>query len=64
MGLLVKSFHKERMKENLDIFDWKLSAQESLMISQIPQRKGFPADEFVCEFGPYKSLEELWDGEI
>ncbi|EXB67441.1 hypothetical protein L484_009521 [Morus notabilis] len=29
VSLLVKSFNKERMNENLDIFDWKLSAEES-----------------------------------
>ncbi|EXB67442.1 hypothetical protein L484_009522 [Morus notabilis] len=29
VSLLVKSFNKERMKENLDIFDWKLSGEES-----------------------------------
>ncbi|TYJ49749.1 hypothetical protein E1A91_A01G156700v1 [Gossypium mustelinum] len=62
--VLVKSFNKERMKQNLDIFDWKLSAEESRKISQLPQCKGFPAGEFVSDDGPYKSLEELWDGEI
>ncbi|XP_016725865.2 non-functional NADPH-dependent codeinone reductase 2 isoform X2 [Gossypium hirsutum] len=62
--VLVKSFNKERMKQNLDIFDWKLSAEESCKISQLPQCKGFPAGEFVSDDGPYKSLEELWDGEI
>ncbi|EXB37713.1 putative NAD(P)H-dependent oxidoreductase 1 [Morus notabilis] len=64
VSLLVKSFNKERMKENLDIFDWKLSAEESAKISQIPQRKGFPGEEFIFEDGPYKSLQSLWDGEI
>ncbi|GMN21851.1 hypothetical protein TIFTF001_040123 [Ficus carica] len=64
VSLLVKSFNKERMKENLDIFDWKLSSEESRMISEIPQRKGFPGEEFISDDGPYKSLEALWDGEI
>lgn len=64
VSLLVKSFNKERMKENLDIFDWKLSSEESRMISGIPQRKGFPGEEFISNDGPYKSLEALWDGEI
>ncbi|KAL4302264.1 hypothetical protein GQ457_10G028350 [Hibiscus cannabinus] len=62
--VLVKSFNKERMEQNLDIFDWKLSADELHKISQLPQCKGFPAGEFVSKDGPYKSLEELWDGEI
>ena len=52
------------MKENLDIFDWKLSPEDLEKISQIPQRKGFLGLEFISEEGPYKSLSELWDGEI
>lgn len=61
---LVKSFNKERMKENLDIFDWKLSVEESEKISRIPQRRGFLAEEFISDDGPYKSVEDLWDGEV
>ncbi|KAL0005105.1 hypothetical protein SO802_012666 [Lithocarpus litseifolius] len=64
VSVLVKSFNEDRMKENLDIFDWKLSPEDLEKISQIPQRKGFPGLEFVSEEGPYKSLSELWDGEI
>ena len=64
MSVLVKSFNKDRMKENLDIFDWKLSSEDLEKISQIPQRKGFLGLEFISEEGPYKSLSELWDGEI
>nr|XP_023922371.1 non-functional NADPH-dependent codeinone reductase 2-like [Quercus suber]POE98018.1 non-functional nadph-dependent codeinone reductase 2 [Quercus suber] len=64
VSVLVKSFNKDRMKENLDIFDWKLSPEDLEKISQIPQRKGFPGLEFISEEGPYKSLLELWDGEI
>ncbi|KAF7846988.1 hypothetical protein BT93_L3510 [Corymbia citriodora subsp. variegata] len=64
VSVLVKSFNTERMKENLDIFDWSLSPDELNKISQLPQKKGFPGLEFVCPYGPYKSTEELWDGEI
>ena len=64
VSLLVKSFNKERMKANLEIFDWELTAEESQKISQLPQRKGFPAIEFISDDGPYKTLEDLWDGEI
>ncbi|XP_030960378.1 non-functional NADPH-dependent codeinone reductase 2-like [Quercus lobata] len=64
VSVLVKSFNKDRMKENLDIFGWKLSPEDLEKISQIPQRKGFPGLEFISEEGPYKSLSELWDGEI
>jgi len=60
----VKSFNKERMKENLDIFDWSLSVEERDKIRQIPQKKGFPGLEFISPDGPYKSPEEFWDEEI
>ena len=62
--VIVKSFNKERMKQNLEIFDWELSQEESDKISQIPQRRGFEGELFVSKNGPYKSVEELWDGEI
>ncbi|GMP59485.1 hypothetical protein CsSME_00022755 [Camellia sinensis var. sinensis] len=64
VSVLVKSFNEERIKENHHIFDWELSAQDSEMINQIPQRKGFPGVEFISDVGPYKSLQDLWDGEI
>lgn len=62
--VIVKSFNKERMKQNLDIFDWRLSDDELLKISQLPQCKGYPALDFVSDDGPFKSLQEFWDGEI
>ncbi|KAJ0037570.1 hypothetical protein Pint_22044 [Pistacia integerrima] len=64
VSVLVKSFNQERMKENLDIFDWKLSQEELDKISKIPQSRGNPAEFTVTEQGPYKSIEEFWDGEI
>lgn len=36
---IVKSFNAERMKQNLDIFDWSLSEEELIKINQIPQQK-------------------------
>ncbi|MED6199274.1 hypothetical protein PIB30_074387 [Stylosanthes scabra] len=62
-SVIVKSFNKERMKQNLDIFEWELSQEETMKISQIPQRRVCTGEEFVSEDGPYKSLEELWDGD-
>ncbi|XVE91873.1 hypothetical protein REPUB_Repub01dG0048800 [Reevesia pubescens] len=37
---VAKSFNKERMRENLDIFDCSLTEDESNKIGQLPQRKG------------------------
>ncbi|KAJ0038064.1 hypothetical protein Pint_22029 [Pistacia integerrima] len=52
------------MKENLDIFDSKLTKEELNKIEQIPQCRENPAEFTVAEQGPYKSIEEFWDGEI
>ncbi|XP_065876069.1 non-functional NADPH-dependent codeinone reductase 2-like [Euphorbia lathyris] len=62
--VLVKSFNKERMKENMDIFNWTLSDEEHKKINQIPQIKGCRGEYFISNKGPIKTLEELWDGEI
>ncbi|CAO2183646.1 unnamed protein product [Urochloa humidicola] len=36
---IVKSSNKERLEQNLQIFDWELTDEDRLKISQIPQRK-------------------------
>ncbi|XVF43911.1 hypothetical protein PTKIN_Ptkin02bG0079500 [Pterospermum kingtungense] len=61
---VVKSFNKERMKENLQIFDWALSSDDYNKIDEIQQRRLMAKLEMVSPYGPFKSLEELWDGEI
>ncbi|KAK6252156.1 hypothetical protein QUC31_013876 [Theobroma cacao] len=53
---VAKSFNKERMKQNLDIFDWSLTEEESNKISQLPQRKGIT---FASIFGPHDWLLQL-----
>ncbi|XVF43479.1 hypothetical protein PTKIN_Ptkin02bG0043300 [Pterospermum kingtungense] len=53
---LAKSFNKERMRQNLDIFDWSLTEEESIKISQLPQRK---VVTFAAAFGPHDWLIEL-----
>lgn len=62
--LIVKSFDEARMRENLDIVGWELTEEESQRIAGIPQRKINRALRFVSDHGPYKSLDDLWDGEI
>ena len=61
---MVKSYNKERLKENLEIFDWELSEDDIQKINQIPQHRVNTNKLFVSAHGPYKSLEELWDEEI
>ncbi|XWS22926.1 hypothetical protein CRYUN_Cryun29cG0077600 [Craigia yunnanensis] len=53
---IAKSFNKERMKRNLDIFDWSLTEEESNKISQLPQRKGIT---FASILGPHDLVLEL-----
>ena len=43
------------MRQNLDIFDWSLTEEESNKISQLPQRKGIT----FAYFGPHDWLLEL-----
>lgn len=63
-SVIVKSFNKERMKQNLQLFDWELTKEEMDQILQIHQRRAARVEIFVHPTGPYKSLEELWDGDI
>nr|XP_043614131.1 D-galacturonate reductase-like [Erigeron canadensis] len=39
VSVVVKTFNPERMKQNIDIFDWSLTNDELNKISQIPQQK-------------------------
>uniref|UniRef100_A0A0D9XHB2 NADP-dependent oxidoreductase domain-containing protein n=1 Tax=Leersia perrieri TaxID=77586 RepID=A0A0D9XHB2_9ORYZ len=59
--LLVKTYNENRMKENLDIFDWELTDEEKEKISQLPQQRGLTGLQFVSDNGPYKCVEDLWD---
>ncbi|KAI3839885.1 hypothetical protein MKX03_025150 [Papaver bracteatum] len=60
--LVVKSFSEERMRENLNIFDWELTEEDLEKIGhEIPQCRILPADFMVSSNGPFKSLEDFWD---
>ncbi|KAI3978184.1 hypothetical protein MKX01_013015 [Papaver californicum] len=61
VSLVVKSFTEERMRENLNIFDWELTKEDLEKISEIPQCRVLTADFLVSANGPFKSQEELWD---
>ena len=62
--MVARSFNEGRMKQNMDIFDWELSDQDKAMIAGVPQRRACHGNYFVSPDGPYKSLHDLWDGEI
>ena len=54
--VVVKSYDKERMKQNLQIFDWSLTEDDYKKISEIHQ------DRLIK--GPTKPLlDDLWDDE-
>ncbi|GJN02793.1 hypothetical protein PR202_ga20179 [Eleusine coracana subsp. coracana] len=38
-SMVFKSLKRDRLKENMEIFDWELSDEDRVMISQIPQHK-------------------------
>ncbi|KAL6269040.1 hypothetical protein ACE6H2_025951 [Prunus campanulata] len=59
--LAVKSYNKERIKQNLQVFDWELTEDDLDKINQIPQHKMMMREELASAGGsssPYKSLEE------
>ncbi|CAM8884825.1 unnamed protein product [Rhodiola kirilowii] len=58
--LIVKSFHKDRMTQNLQVpdWDWELSEDELVKIKQdIPQRRGNDGSRF----GAWLEQQGLWD---
>ncbi|KAJ1296024.1 hypothetical protein BS78_01G267100 [Paspalum vaginatum] len=61
--VITKSFNEKRMRENLDIFGWELSKDDHQKISDLPESRG-NCDFMVHESGPYKTVDEFWDGEI
>ncbi|KAL4381441.1 hypothetical protein AHAS_Ahas04G0133800 [Arachis hypogaea] len=64
-SVLPKSVNESRMKENLSLFDWSIPPELFSKFSEIHQQRLLRGDTAVHETcSPYKSLEELWDGEI
>ncbi|XP_077236871.1 aldo-keto reductase family 4 member C10-like [Tasmannia lanceolata] len=63
-SVVPKSTNEARMKENFDVFDWSIPDDIFAKFSEIKQRRLFDGQFIVHELGPYKSVEELWDGEI
>ncbi|ESR54943.1 hypothetical protein CICLE_v10024358mg [Citrus x clementina] len=59
--VVVRSLNKERMKQNMGIFDWELVDDDYKKINQIPQRRLIPSDFWVSPQGPFQTPEELWD---
>ncbi|KAI4352059.1 hypothetical protein L6164_006345 [Bauhinia variegata] len=58
---MVKSFNKERMRQNLEIFDFELSEEELEKMKQIPQRRQYTGEMWLSETSSYQTVEQLWD---
>lgn len=64
-SVLPKSTTESRIKENLDIFDWSIPDDLMKKFSEIEQMRLLRGISFVSDtYGVYKTLDELWDGEI
>ncbi|KAM1307372.1 hypothetical protein ACFX2H_009635 [Malus domestica] len=64
-SVLPKRVNESRIKENLSLFDWSIPPELFSKISGHHQQRLLRGDFVVHEsLSPYKSVEELWDGEI
>ncbi|CAO2838253.1 unnamed protein product [Amaranthus hypochondriacus] len=63
-SILPKSVNESRIMQNLDVFNWSIPPQLFSKFSTIKQKRLLRGDFAILETGPYKSVEELWDGEI
>ena len=64
MVIVVSSYIKEWMKENIDIFDWELSLEDRKKIDSIPQGRTLTGWDYTSKFGPFQKIEQIWDGDV
>lgn len=64
VGVIVKSFNGERMKQNLGIFDWSLDEDELKKIDELAQSGGVTGVAYTSKCGPFRTVEDIWDGEM
>lgn len=64
-SVLPKSTNEGRIKENFDVFDWSVPEDLMSRFSEVEQARLIRGTSFVSDtYGSYKTVEELWDGEI
>ncbi|KAL5550276.1 hypothetical protein UlMin_000452 [Ulmus minor] len=64
-SVLPKSTNEARIKDNFDVFGWSIPEDLFMKFNEIEQAR-LLSGAFVVDdiYGPYRSVEELWDGEI
>lgn len=63
--MIVKSFSTNRMRENMGALHVELDGQDLLQIGRLEERKIMRGEFLVNQTSsPYKSIQDLWDGEI
>ncbi|TVU36522.1 hypothetical protein EJB05_18459 [Eragrostis curvula] len=63
-SVLPKSVNEERIKQNLDVYDWSIPDDLLAKFSEIKQARLLRGNFIVNPQSIYKTHEELWDGEI
>ncbi|KAJ1700105.1 hypothetical protein LUZ63_008617 [Rhynchospora breviuscula] len=57
VSIVVKSFSKDRLAENTEIFDWELTPDERQKINTIPQEKVWPVEDILYKEGSFISVD-------
>ncbi|KAI3514458.1 hypothetical protein L1887_12874 [Cichorium endivia] len=64
-SVLPKSTNEARIKQNFAVFDWSIPDDLFKELSKIEQARLIRGEFLVNDtYGDYRSVEELWDGEI
>ncbi|CAO2196960.1 unnamed protein product, partial [Urochloa humidicola] len=63
-SVLPKSTNEERIKQNLDVYDWSIPDDLLAKFSEIKQTRLLRGNFIVNPQSVYKTHEDLWDGEI
>ncbi|XP_078179155.1 aldo-keto reductase family 4 member C10-like [Carex rostrata] len=63
-SVLPKSTSEARIKQNLDLFGWSIPEDLFSQFSQIQQGRLLLGNSFVGSYSVYKTVHDLWDGEI
>ncbi|KAJ4970986.1 hypothetical protein NE237_004085 [Protea cynaroides] len=64
-SVLPKTTSEKRVKENFDVFDWSIPEDLFAKFAEIEQARLIRGTGFVHEtYGVYKTVEDLWDGDV